>query len=102
MDFLKKKKAIPFSDFDDEDSSNTIAETIADEALLPPELLDREDIAVALEAAVSSLPPVYRAVLSLYYIDDFTFQEISEMLGESINTVKSRHRRALLKLRGLL
>ncbi|PJB83326.1 RNA polymerase subunit sigma, partial [Candidatus Wolfebacteria bacterium CG_4_9_14_0_8_um_filter_39_46] len=41
----------------------------------------------------------YRMVLFLRHNDHFTFREISESLGEPIDTVKSRHRRGLILLR---
>jgi DNA-directed RNA polymerase specialized sigma24 family protein len=37
--------------------------------------------------------------LSSYHSDNLNFREISERTGESLNTVKSRYRRAILELR---
>jgi len=31
--------------------------------------------------------------------EDLTFKEIADILGESINTIKSRYRRAILELK---
>lgn len=102
LDFLKKKKRIPFSALDDEEGNNTIAETLADPAPLPQELLEKADLARILNSAMEKLSPKYRAVLLLYYNDHFNFREIAEILDEPLHTVKSRHRRALIQLRGLL
>ena len=44
-----------------------------------------------------SLPQ--REILLLHYGEHLTFDEIGKILGEPLNTVKSRHRRALLELR---
>ncbi len=33
------------------------------------------------------------------YDEEMTFQDISDVLGESINTVKSRYRRAIVMLK---
>jgi DNA-directed RNA polymerase specialized sigma24 family protein len=38
-------------------------------------------------------------VLYLRYNDHLNFREIGEALGQSLNTVKSRHRRALIMLK---
>jgi len=38
-------------------------------------------------------------VLDLYYNFGLNFREISEILGESVNTIKSRHKRAISKLK---
>lgn len=51
---------------------------------------------------VSQLPAIYAVVLKLYYLEEFSLPEIAGILAESIDTVKSRHRRALLKLETLL
>lgn len=51
---------------------------------------------------VRQLPAIYAVVLKLYYLEEFSLPEISGILAEPIDTVKSRHRRALLKLEKLL
>lgn len=102
FDFFRKKKPVPFSEFENEEGDNTIAETVADPAPLPEEIFDRENLAQELSAAIETLPPKYRAVLFLHYNDHLTFQEIAELLGEPLDTVKSRHRRAVIALRKIL
>jgi RNA polymerase sigma-70 factor (ECF subfamily) len=49
-----------------------------------------------------SLPPEQREVVHLKVFEGLTFQEIADLAGESINTVASRYRYALEKLRGQL
>ena len=102
LDFLKKKKAIPFSEFEREDGGNIIIDTLADPSPLPPELLEKAGMARMLNEAMEKLSPQYRMVLFLRYNDHFNFREIAESLNEPLNTVKSRHRRALVMLRGLI
>lgn len=51
---------------------------------------------------LQKLPIIYRTVLILYYFDQLNFREISEVLNESLNTVKSRQRRALIIIKRLL
>ena len=102
LDHLKKKKAIPFSEFENEEGKNRITETLADLSFLPDELFERASIAQMLTLAMEKLSSKYRVVLFLRYNDNFTFREIAESLDESLNTVKSRHRRALGILKKLL
>jgi RNA polymerase sigma-70 factor (ECF subfamily) len=102
IDFLKKKKAMQFSDFENEKGENILAETIIDSSLLPVELLERKDMLGMLMKAMNKLLPKYRKVLLLRHNDDLTFREISRITGEPLNTVKSRHRRALMMLKKLL
>ena len=102
IDFLKKKRAIPFSEFENEEGENMLTETLADPSPLPKELLEKAGMAQMLNTAMEKLSPQYRIVLFLRYNDHFNFREIAESLGESINTVKSRHRRALVMLKKIL
>lgn len=90
IDFLKKKRTAPFP------------ESFADPSPLADELLEQQGIARMLESAMSRLSPKYRMVIFLRYNDHFTFREISETLGEPLNTIKSRHRRAVLMLKDYL
>jgi len=102
IDFFKKKKAIPFSKFENEKEENKLIETLIDPTPLADELFERVGIEKVLDAAINQLAPKYRMVLFLRYNDHFTFREIAEIFGESSNTIKSRHRRAILILRKML
>ena len=102
IDFLKKKKDVSFSAFESEEGKNILTEMLADTALSAKDASEKEETAQALNSAVGKIPQKYGKVLSLYYYDQFNFREIAERLSESINTVKSRHRRALLFLRKIL
>ncbi len=109
IDFIRKsqsasggKKVLPFSALENDEDDNFFADALVDPAPLPDELFERKDIAQALSFILEKLTPKYRLVLLLRYNDHFTFREISEALGEPLNTVKSRHRRGLIFLRKLL
>lgn len=47
---------------------------------------------------IFSLPKVYREVVYLYYYDSLTTEEIADVLHISVNTVKTRLRRAKQRL----
>jgi len=102
LDFLKKKKTIPFSAFENEAGDNMLIETLADSAPLPQEILEKATMAQTLASAIKKLSPKYNEVVSLRYKDNFNFREIAESLKEPINTIKSRYRRALIILKKLL
>jgi len=102
IDFLRKKKSIPFSKFEKEDGKNIITDTITDPSPLSSELCERADDSRILNISMQKLPLKYRAVLSLRYNDHFTFREIAKFLGEPINTIISKHRRALSLLKEIL
>lgn len=102
IDWLKKKKAIPFSNFENEEGENLLTGILADPAPLPNEILERVGITETVNAAMTQLAPKYRMVLFLRYNDHFTFREIAQVFGEPLHTIKSRHRRALAQLKKLL
>ena len=57
---------------------------------------------VALQDALRSLPAEQREVVHLHVYEGLTFQEIADASAESINTIASRYRYALAKLRDIL
>jgi RNA polymerase sigma factor (sigma-70 family) len=77
----------------------TVAERPLLEAVGPE---PRPDERLALEAAMRGLPPEQREVLHLHVFEGRTFQEIADVTQESINTISSRYRYAIAKLRQVL
>jgi len=79
-------------------------EVEASEGELPvalPEAGDRLDAAVALEA-LKRVPEVYRAPLTLFYLQEHSYLEIAEILDVPPGTVMSRISRGRAALRQLL
>lgn len=101
VDYLRKKRHVPLSAFDSPEG-NPLVESARDEAPLPDEIFARAGDADELGEAVAKLSTPHREVLLLHYQEGLTFDEIGTVLGTPSNTVKSRHRRALHQLRGLL
>jgi RNA polymerase sigma-70 factor (ECF subfamily) len=99
IDALRKKRSIPFSEFENEDGKNIFIETLTDHGLLPDELYQRADMMNELNLAVAKLPSEYRLIEQLHCIEQLTFKEISQILNKPLNTLKSQHRRALIRLK---
>ena len=97
-DYFKKKKTIPFSSFLDEEGNNRL-ENVAEQNILPDEILARKDIALEIEKKMGEIPEKYRLLLTLHYKDDFSLTEISQILNLPYNTIKSSHGRALKALK---
>ncbi len=98
IDYLRKRKAIPFSYFDDE-KDGQFAESIKDEEAVADELFDLAYQEKEVAKAIDGLPNIYREIISLKLSEDMTFEEMAEIMGESVNTIKSRHRRGVLLLK---
>lgn len=102
IDHLRKRKHIAFSEFENAEGQNVLAETVADPNELPDELFARKEEVSELQAAMERLSPEAREILLLHYTNGLTFLEIGELLGQPQNTVKSRHHRAILSLKKAL
>ena len=69
----------------------------------PDDLLLRREQEAELIAMLNQLPPAQRSVLMLYFVEDFSLEEISGITGAALGTVKSRlhyAKKALGKLIG--
>ena len=102
LDFLKKKRAVPFSAFKNAAGENGLLETLANSAPLAAEALERREAGDLVRNFLEKLSPAQRTTLALRYGNDLTFRAIAERLGEPLHTVKSRNRRALAALGKLL
>jgi RNA polymerase sigma-70 factor (ECF subfamily) len=60
---------------------------------------DRPEERIAIEQAMRSLPAEQREVIHLKVFEGWTFQEIADFGGDSINTIASRYRYAMDKMR---
>lgn len=96
LDFLRKKRSINFSELEEEESG--IFEP-ADSSPTPQEIFEKKETEIRIKKVLDELPPKYSSVLVLYYQNQLNFREIAELSGESVDTVKSRHRRAISLLR---
>lgn len=99
-DYLRKKKILTFSSLDTEEES--FAENIPDIIALPNEVMIKLEDKELLNNILDKLPKNYKEVLIFYYQEDMTFVEIGELLSKPLNTVKSYHYRALIKIREIL
>ena len=104
FDFLRKRKDLSFSELESkkEDVDYRFEEEIIDSSPLPDELFEQKNLREILNSAIEQLSLKDQTILFLYYNDHFTLREIASSLDESLNTVKSRYRRALKKLRTIL
>lgn len=102
LDVLKKKKTIPFSLLDSDDEEYQFGESIVDPEAFLEDAFEKKENTQFIAVALAALSPPHRSVLFLHYMEGLTFREIAEVLSESIDTIKSRHRRALLLLQKTL
>jgi RNA polymerase sigma-70 factor, ECF subfamily len=85
IDHLRRRKFQAVS-LDDPDH----APTLADDAPDPEHMMARRKLCDRLDAALATLSPVQRAVLTLREVQGLSYQEISDVVGCSLGTVMSR------------
>ena len=102
IDWLRQKREVSFSTFENERGENVLVQTLVDTELLPDELLAQAEDTVFVQSLLTQLNIKYRDVLTLRYSSNLTFEEIGEVLKRPLHTVKSQHRRALALLKRLV
>jgi len=75
--------------------------TVMDDDILVVHLPQLEDemTDMDLREAIDQLPPKYKTLIILRFFEDLKIDEIAEITGHNVNTVKTRIYRALKKLR---
>jgi RNA polymerase sigma-70 factor, ECF subfamily len=78
-------------------SLEEVADMAEDESFIEQFL--RKDLALSVRAAVKKLPGKYRDVISLYYFDELSYEEVSQKLALPVNTIRTHLRRAKTELK---
>src|SRR5206468_7694693 len=68
---------------------------------IPPETVNALDAARVLECLGQVQEP-YRAALSLFYLEDYSYKEIADILEVPLGTVRSRISRGMAQLQELI
>src|SRR5579859_46379 len=100
----RKRYAIYFSQLETENSDGEIVYLAdrPDPGPLPEEMAERHDLQQLLQRAILSLPPRFRAVVTLRYISQLSFSEIGKILSMPEATAKTYFHRAKMVLRKTL
>ena len=98
IDFLRRqKKTVSLTV--EEDAPDL---EVPDAAPLPEEQVLNKEKQHAVAAAMAQLEEEYRLALTLRVVDDLTYEQIAEVLGIKLGTVKSRIARARERMRKML
>jgi RNA polymerase sigma-70 factor, ECF subfamily len=97
---LRSKKNIKMESLDEaqEGQGNVSPALLRDWREVPSEALERKEVRLLLQQAISDLAPVYREVFLLRDVEELSVSESAEALGISIASVKVRLHRARMML----
>lgn len=85
----------------DEEGRGGLAAVLSDHSVEDPaSAAERRDMARSLERAISRLRPEYREAVVLFYLEGATYQEICDVTGLPLGTVKTNLHRARKELAG--
>jgi len=101
IDFIRKKKPTNASDLTrKEDDDNEIFEWIQEHTLPDQETeLWKEEVSKVLENTLEKLPQEQRDAFVLYELEGFPIAQIAELKQTSVNTILSRKRYAVSRLK---
>ncbi|MBT8374652.1 MAG: RNA polymerase sigma factor, partial [Deltaproteobacteria bacterium] len=97
LDRIKQNKRQPFLNSIDDDG---VRELKASGSIL--EAIDRKERSELLKATINRLPEIDSALVTLYYYEQLTIREISEIMDMSQNAIKVRLFRSRKQLEDLL
>lgn len=88
--------------FEDDSGESEFIREVKDNKLKPDEIIVNNETKVAIKTAMSQLPEQFRTAIVLRELQGLQYEEIAEMLGCALGTVKSRIWRARERLQALL
>ncbi len=84
---------------DGTDDSDALYREVSDGRMAPDEAIQVAELERRTREEMAKLPEVYREALMLRNVKELSYEEIAELLGCKIGTVKSRINRAREELR---
>lgn len=104
LDEQKRRRARPYASLEEciETEDGSIAREVEDDAPLPDEVVQTNEVRRAVQRAIAQLPERQREIIVLCDIQGHTYEEIAAILEINVGTVKSRLNRARKSLRDRL
>jgi RNA polymerase sigma-70 factor, ECF subfamily len=101
IDYLRRPR-VAVASLDAEESALDETRVLTASEASPLALAERNELAAILESAIRRLRPEYREVVLLRYQEEMSYEEIAEILGRPLGTVKSDLHRARAELAALV
>jgi RNA polymerase sigma-70 factor (ECF subfamily) len=101
LDGLRRRgRAVDSLDVQTDEDAQTAGERLADNDRWthPEEEVELRESATEVRVALARLPAAQRLALTLHYFEDMRYEDIAEVMGVPLNTVKSHIRRGKERL----
>jgi RNA polymerase sigma-70 factor (ECF subfamily) len=101
IDHLRRgtPETVPLEAGGEDEGRGGLAAVLADETVEDPRAAaERHDLARSLERAIRRLRPDYREAVLMFYVHGASYQEICEVTGQPLGTVKTNLHRARKEL----
>jgi RNA polymerase sigma-70 factor, ECF subfamily len=97
---IRRRDAIRMESLDEpqEDGEQASPALLRDWKEIPSEALERKEVRLMLQKAITALPLIYREVFRLRDIEQLSVHEAAQALGITISSVKVRLHRARMML----
>ena len=87
IDILRRKKLMIIED-------NENHHSVPDAGLSPEEALESNEVSAILNNIIKNLPDIYREIIKMKDIDGLSYEEIVEITGQNVNTLRVNLSRA--------
>jgi RNA polymerase sigma-70 factor (ECF subfamily) len=97
---LRRKSAVKMESLDEpqDEQGHVSPALLRDWREIPSEAVERLEVRVLLQEAISDLPPIYREIFLLRDVEELSIDESATALGISVSAVKVRLHRARMML----
>ncbi|HSV86072.1 MAG TPA: sigma-70 family RNA polymerase sigma factor [Levilinea sp.] len=105
-DEMRRRKRHPTTALEPHDNDNDeeieSPSWLADDGPGPEDIYERAELEKAVQNCLEGLPVDFRAVVVMVDVQGFNYEEVAQVIGKPLGTVKSRLARARLKVKNCL
>ena len=99
----KRRPTTPLEPMDNENDEEIESPSwLADDGPGPEEYFERQELDKAVQSCLEGLPDDFRVVIVMVDVQGFDYEEVSQVIGKPLGTIKSRLARARLKVKNCL
>jgi RNA polymerase sigma factor (sigma-70 family) len=94
LNHLAKKRVPLLDDLLENEGADDAFEKFSNEAITADGAVERDDISDRVRREIAKMPVRYRVVVTMFHLDEMSYEEIADVTGMPLGTVKSHLFRA--------